>query len=149
AAEPDPEPNALRGGCHSLERGSAALCSGRHPMTDAPRSCPVCGTGSDKATLFMEEHIDSGRLSAFSYASRKEPEFMCHRLILCPTCDLVYVAEPPGSDELARAYHVASFDSSEEADDAAAAYIRAIRPTLDRLKRKEAALEIGAGTGIF
>ena len=68
---------------------------------------------------------------------------------VCPTCDLVYVDEPPGNDELARAYHVANYDSSDEADDAARAYIRAARLTLSKLPRREAALEIGTGTGIF
>lgn len=74
---------------------------------------------------------------------------MCHRLVKCPTCDLVYVDEPPDEDELAHAYHVADYDSSEEANDAATAYIRAIGPTLGSLGRRESALEIGAGTGVF
>jgi len=74
---------------------------------------------------------------------------MCHRLVQCPTCDLVYADEPPGDNELAHAYHVANYDSAEEADDAAKAYIRAVQPTLSCLRRREAALEIGAGTGVF
>jgi SAM-dependent methyltransferase len=74
---------------------------------------------------------------------------MCHRLVMCPTCDLVYVDEPPGDDDLAQAYHTADYDSSEEANDAALAYVEAIRPILDKLARKEAVLEIGTGTGIF
>lgn len=74
---------------------------------------------------------------------------MCHRLVQCPTCDLVYADQPPGNDELAHAYHAADYDSSEEANDAAASYIRAIRPTLGTLARRQSALEIGAGTGIF
>lgn len=113
------------------------------------RSCPVCQTNSERATLFLEETIDSNKLSEFSFASRKEPEFMSHRLVLCPTCDLVYVEKPPHVNELAHAYHVANYDSSEEADDAAMAYIQAIGPTLKQLTRREVALEIGTGTGIF
>jgi SAM-dependent methyltransferase len=74
---------------------------------------------------------------------------MCYRLVMCPTCDLVYVDEPPADDELARAYHTADYDSSDEANDAALAYISAIRPVLGKLSRKDAALEIGTGTGIF
>lgn len=97
----------------------------------------------------MAESYDRGRLSAFSYASRKEPEFMCHRLVQCPVCDLVYVSEPPQQDELAAAYHEADYDSSEEAHSAADAYLRAIGPLLGRLPRKERALEIGTGNGIF
>ena len=113
------------------------------------RPCPVCNTGSDEAMLFAEENIDRGKLSPFSFASRKEPEFMCHRLVQCPTCDLVYVDQPPSADELAHAYHVAEYDSSEEAGDAALAYMRALEPTLRKLNRRQKALEIGTGTGIF
>ena len=113
------------------------------------RPCPVCHTGCDKAKLFIENNIDSAKLSGFSFASRKEPEYMCHRLVQCPNCDLVYADQPPGEDELAHAYHVADYDSSEEANDAAASYIRAVRPTLGALARRQSALEIGTGTGIF
>lgn len=113
------------------------------------RPCPVCNTSSGNARLFLEGNIDPSKLTAFSFASRKEPEYMCHRLMQCPTCDLVYVDQPPGEDELAHAYHTANYDSSEEANDAAAAYIGAIRPTLNALARCQSALEIGTGTGIF
>ncbi len=113
------------------------------------RPCPVCGTDADKASLFVEETIDERKLSGFSFASRKEPEFMSHRLVLCPSCDLVYVDAPPGDHELAQAYHAADYDSADEANDAALAYIKAIRPVLGKLARQDAALEIGTGTGAF
>jgi SAM-dependent methyltransferase len=113
------------------------------------RSCPVCHTGFEKAKLLIDKNIDSAKLSGFSFSSRKEPEYMCHRLVQCPNCDLVYVDQPPGEDELAHAYHLAEYDSSEEANDAASSYIRAIRPTLDALACRRSALEIGTGTGIF
>lgn len=113
------------------------------------RSCPVCHTDSAKAKLFLEKNIDPTKLSEFSFASRKTPEFMCHRLMQCPSCDLVYANQPPGEDELAHAYHVADYDSSEEANDAAAAYISAILPALGKLAHRENALEIGTGTGVF
>ena len=105
--------------------------------------------GSEEARLFAEENIDRSKLSAFSFASRKEPEYMCHRLVQCQKCDLVYADRPPSADELAHAYHVAEYDSSEEAGDAAKAYVRALDPTLKKLVRRERALEIGTGTGIF
>lgn len=115
----------------------------------ATRPCPVCHSGPEQADLFLDENIDPSKLSEYSFASRKLPEFMCHRLVKCRTCDLVYVDQPPGDDDLAHAYHVADYDSSEEADDAAAAYIDAIRPILAKLPRRDRALEIGTGTGIF
>ena len=113
------------------------------------RPCPVCHTYSDMARLFIEKDIDPVKLSGFSFASRKEPEYMCHQLVQCATCDLVYANQPPGEDELAHAYHMADYDSSEEANDAATSYIRAIRPTLDKLAQHQSALEVGTGTGAF
>ncbi len=111
--------------------------------------CPVCNTPADSATLFLEENIDTSRLSGFSFASRKEPEYMCHRLVSCSICELVYAVHPPGQDDLASAYHTAEYDSAEEASDAADAYLEAIRPVLARLSHRQSALEIGTGTGVF
>jgi SAM-dependent methyltransferase len=99
--------------------------------------------------LFIEHNIDPKMLSRLSYASRKEPEYMSHRLMQCTHCDLVYADRPPDEDELAQAYHFAEYDSSEEADDAAADYILAIKPTLDKLPQRKSVLEIGTGTGVF
>lgn len=113
------------------------------------RSCPICDSSVDQATLFLNENIDSSKLSAFSFASRKSPEFMCHRLLKCNVCEVVYVDQPPTNNELSHAYHTADYDSAEEADDAAHAYIKAITPTLHKLAVRKKALEIGAGTGIF
>jgi SAM-dependent methyltransferase len=113
------------------------------------RDCPLCATPSRQAPTFLERNIEVSRHTALSFASRKPPEFMCHHLARCPTCDLVYADDPPGQEELAQAYHQADFDSAEEADDAAEAYIRAIGPLLAALPSRRAALEIGAGTGVF
>lgn len=113
------------------------------------RFCPVCNASSIDATLFQKENIDEHRISGFSYSSRKEPEFMCHRLVRCKICDLVYVSNPPAEHHLADAYHVSEYDSSEEANDAASAYIKTIQPILKNLNIKKRVLEIGAGTGIF
>jgi SAM-dependent methyltransferase len=97
----------------------------------------------------MEENIDPIKISDFSFSSRKTPEWMCHKLLRCQCCDLVYVSSPPSVDELARAYHDASYDSTDEANDAATSYIYAIEPALKLLPQRGRALEIGAGTGIF
>ena len=113
------------------------------------RSCPVCGASSEQSSLFIAENIDVSRISGFSFASRKAPEYMCHRMVRCHVCDVVYADSPPPVEQLAQAYHTACYDSSEEANDAAKSYALAIAPTLRRLPRREAALEIGAGTGIF
>lgn len=118
-------------------------------MMKIPRPCPVCHAGADQASLFLENSIDPAKLSGFSFSSRKAPEYMSHRLVQCAVCDLVYADQPPDADELARAYHQADYDSSEEANDAAAAYTLAARQALAQLKQRHSALEIGTGTGIF
>ena len=113
------------------------------------RNCPVCNSSSAQASVFMEENIDASQISEFSFASRKAPEWMCHRLVRCQTCSLVYAPTPPSVEELAQAYHQAAYDSNEEANDAAKSYMIAISPALRQLKSKKSALEIGTGTGIF
>jgi len=118
-------------------------------MTTAPRPCPVCHANHMHARLFLENSIDPSRLSEFSYSSRKVPEYMSHRLVQCVVCDLVYADQPPEADTLARAYHQADYDSADEANDAAVAYISAAQPTLAQLPQRHRVLEIGTGTGIF
>ena len=113
------------------------------------RPCPICKSSNEDAVIFQEENIDSKLLSEFSFASRKVPEFMCHLLLKCKNCDLVYASNPPAKAELAHSYHIAQYDTSEEANDAAASYIDAMRPLLNKLEKKERVLEIGAGTGIL
>lgn len=113
------------------------------------RTCPVCHSSADDASVFMDENIDTSQISRFSFASRKIPEWMCHQLLRCNLCSLVYVPDPPSVDELAHAYHEAAYDSSDDANDAATSYFAAINTTLMRLSKRGAALEIGTGTGIF
>ena len=115
----------------------------------ASRRCPGCESGHDRAILFVDETVDTRRITEFTFASRKVPEFMSYRMVRCLSCDLVYVESPPSQDELGKAYHQANFDSAEDANDAALAYIEAITPTLAQLPAKNNALEIGTGTGAF
>ena len=114
------------------------------------RACPVCNAGQDKAELFLAQNIDESRIVGSSFASRKVPEYMNHGMVRCTACDLVYVDQPPSQDELAESYHAADYDSAEEAEHAADAYISAIAPVLEKLTgRRGAALEIGTGTAAF
>nr|WP_233175783.1 class I SAM-dependent methyltransferase [Dyella sp. ASV24] len=113
-----------------------------------PRPCPVCRAFPDKPEIFLEERLDASRLNAYSFASRKTPEYLCHQMLRCPECDVVYVDRPPSQGALAEAYHAADYDSTEEANDAAKSYISAFTSVLNRLEKGDA-LEIGTGTGIF
>jgi SAM-dependent methyltransferase len=113
------------------------------------RQCPVCCSDPLDSELFAEENIDEKKISGLSFASRKPPELMSHRLVCCQTCDLVYAPKPPTVEDLANAYHRADYDSSEEAIDAANAYMKASLPVIKMLTKQDSALEIGCGTGIF
>lgn len=121
------------------------LVMASHPLRD----CPVCCAPAERAHLFVQERLDPRRLNQFSFASRKEPEFMSHRMVRCASCDLVFVDLPPSQLALADAYHQASYDSAAEAEDAAATYLEAVSPAIAQLDQRRAALEIGTGNGVF
>src|SRR5436309_1626238 len=53
------------------------------------RACPVCAS-TDASHVYAEANFNVAKLDEYAFASRKMPEYMHHRLIECPTCDLVY-----------------------------------------------------------
>lgn len=112
------------------------------------RPCPVCGA-SDESGVLCEAKLDPGALDGFAFASRKLPEYMHHRLLTCPTCDLVYASPIPPPDYLFRAYADAAFDSSQEAGLAAATYAQLLPRIACRLPNLGGALDIGTGEGAF
>lgn len=112
------------------------------------RPCPVCGN-TDEANEMYPQRVDLSRLGGMSYASRKEPEYMSLRMVVCPGCDLLYAPRIPSSSFLADAYAETEYDSDIEACHAAASYAGALRSLLERLPDRESALEIGAGNGSF
>jgi SAM-dependent methyltransferase len=99
--------------------------------------------------LYAEARLDKSRLDSFAYASRKMPEYMHHRLLLCEDCDLIYASPVPEQAELESAYEAAAFDSQRESEFAAATYTKALKPIINRLPDRTAALDIGAGDGAF
>jgi SAM-dependent methyltransferase len=96
---------------------------------------------------FAEEKIDSNQISDFTYASRKQPEFMCLRLVQCTNCDLVYAPAPPTSSFLHSAYSDAAYDSGPEAASAALSYAKALTKHIKKYTGRNAAIDIGAGSG--
>ena len=112
------------------------------------RLCPLCGD-TDASTLFAQARFDPARLGEFAYASRKLPEYMHHRLMLCSCCDVIYASPVPDTSELESAYETAAFDSQQEAAYAAETYITSLRSVFDRLPDRVGALDIGAGDGAF
>jgi SAM-dependent methyltransferase len=113
------------------------------------RDCPVCGAPAISGIPFLDRKIDKDRFNAFSYASRKTPEYMCYRLVRCPVCDVVYASESPPATTIGHAYHQAAYDSKNEALHAAMAYERALLPRLARLSGRNGVLDIGTGSGGF
>jgi SAM-dependent methyltransferase len=109
------------------------------------RACPVCG--ATEYIKFADEYIDPKRISGFSYASRKHPEFMCLRLVRCLGCNLVYAPNPPDTSFLSAAYADAAYDSSLEAQCAAQSYAHELAPYLSRLHNRNTAVDVGAGSG--
>lgn len=109
------------------------------------RTCPVCNSGNYEP--FADERIDPNRVGALTYASRKPPEFMCLRLVRCISCDLVYAPTPPEQEFLHAAYADADFDSGQEAVAAAQTYAQALKPHLQLLSGRNAAVDVGAGSG--
>jgi SAM-dependent methyltransferase len=109
------------------------------------RACPVCGRRDYR--IFAPERLDMARVSAFTYSSRKLPEFMCLRLVRCLGCDLVYAPEPPSAKFLGTAYAGAAYDSGVEARAAAETYAAALAPHLSVLPCRSVAVDVGAGSG--
>lgn len=116
-----------------------------HTQTKVERPCPVCGATNYAG--FTSERIDAAQVSAFTYSSRKQPEFMCLRLVRCLGCDLVYAPTPPAAEFLNAAYAEAAYDSAEEASAAADSYAKALRRYVDQLPNRNGAVDVGAGSG--
>ena len=112
------------------------------------RSCPICQS-TDPGQVLFEENIDEALINSFTFASRKMPEFMNLKLIVCRTCDSLYAPSVFQPYFLQQAYHTTSYDSDEEAYFAAASYARHLGDILPNLPDKKAALDVGAGNGAF
>lgn len=112
------------------------------------RLCPLCNSQT-AVSLFAEARLDTARMDAYAYASRKVPEYMHHRLLHCAGCDVIYASPVPNSDELASAYAAAAFDSQLESVYASLTYASAIGPVCARLPDRLRALDVGAGDGAF
>jgi SAM-dependent methyltransferase len=112
------------------------------------RNCPVCGS-KDQSHVFAGENFDAAKWDGFAFASRKMPEYMHYRLIVCPTCDLLYASPLPTLEMLAEAYREADFGSAAEAGFAARTYGRLLPAIVRELPDCKGALDVGTGEGAF
>lgn len=115
--------------------------------SDKRRRCPLCG--SEGAEVIAELNVDATRLDEFAFASRKRPEYMHHRLVLCAQCDLVFASPAPTPYSLERAYRDAAYDSGEESKFASLTYAAQLDRLLPTLPDSGGALDIGTGDGAF
>jgi SAM-dependent methyltransferase len=111
------------------------------------RAGPVCGATSGRELAAAS--IDTSALDEYAFAARKFPEYMHHRLVECPTCDVVYANPLFDFGGIDAAYDAAAFDSKEEAQFASRTYAGLVRRLLPRLPGTSAALDIGTGEGSF
>lgn len=112
------------------------------------RSCPVCSS-HDESNVIAESNYDESKVNKLSFASRKNPELMHFRLVLCPECDVLYTSPAPVGEFLDNAYRIAGYDSADEARFAARVYYKYLSRFLHRLPDHNGALDIGAGDGAF
>ena len=114
-----------------------------------PRACPVCGNADD-SRVFAPARFDLDQLDEFAFASRKIPEYMNFRLVICPQCDLLYANPILSMGKIMSAYEQAAFDSQEEAAAAARTYGRILDGFLGQVPAgRDGALDIGTGDGAF
>lgn len=128
--------------------GAQVRDAGMLPMHLVARPCPICGS-TDETQVFAEATFDPTKLDDFAFASRKMPEYMHHRLIVCTPCDLLYASPIPTVSDLTEAYGKAAFDSRDEARCAARTYAGLLRFITPHLPDREAVLDVGAGDGAF
>jgi SAM-dependent methyltransferase len=112
------------------------------------RPCPVCGSADDSHVI-AEGTIEPPAWNELSFSSRKLPEYVHHRMVECPVCDLAYASPTPAEGVLEREYEEAPFVSSEESAFAATTYRGLLHPVLEQLPSRKAALDIGASDGSF
>ena len=112
------------------------------------RPCPGCGS-TDESHIFLQENFDRTKFNEYSFASRKQPEYMHARLIECPVCDLVYANPLLELGSLETAYQEAAFDSGREAAYAASTYGKLLPNIIKKLPSLDGALDIGTGDGVF
>jgi SAM-dependent methyltransferase len=112
------------------------------------RICPVCGS-SKEARVHSESNIDPGKLTEFAFASRKLPEYMHPRLIVCAGCGLLYGNPVISSATIAALYREAAYDSTEESHYASVTYAKVLQKHLPDLPNLEGAMDIGTGDGAF
>ena len=117
------------------------------PIQSNHRECPLCQ--SDDYVVLMGEEFDVSKVDKFSFSSRKTPEFMHHKMVVCGKCDLAYANPIPDVEWVRSNYVKAQFDTAYESTHAADNHCRLLDKVLPYVPDRQAALDIGAGDGAF
>ena len=116
-------------------------------MESSHRECPLCQ--SDDFVVLMDEEFDLSKVDEYSFSSRKTPEFMHHKMVVCGECDLAYANPVPNLEWVQTNYIKAHFDTAHESAHAADNHSRLLDKVLPYVPERQAALDIGAGDGAF
>jgi SAM-dependent methyltransferase len=111
------------------------------------RDCSVCQRPTG-AKIVYENTYDPSR-DPHQFSSRKLPNGMHLRLLLCPECGLLFASPAPDGSALDKGYESAVYDSGPEADAASRTYAHYLKKHLAYFPERDGALEIGAGNGSF
>jgi SAM-dependent methyltransferase len=111
------------------------------------RDCSVCQRPTDAKVVYETNYEASLDKDAFS--SRKFPNGMHLRLLLCPRCSLLFASPAPDGSALDQGYESAVYDSGPEAEAASRTYAHYLKKHLAFFSERDGALEIGAGNGSF
>lgn len=117
-------------------------------MDMVSRNCPICKSDDD-SNVYAESYLDENQLDAFAFASRKIPEYMHYRLVLCSVCELLYANPVPSNNTLEEKYQEASYDSVSESKYASKTYGVFLQNIKNKIPDLLGALDIGTGDGSF
>lgn len=108
-------------------------------------SCIICGR---KLKLFRKEKINRSNLDAYTYSSRKTPEYMHYALYECKDCHALYSDCTVEKQEIFRNYKEAEYNSGNEANNASRTYYKYLCKYLPNYHANRA-LDIGTGNGSY
>ena len=100
-------------------------------------------------SVLTEQRLDESAINELTFSSRKTPDSMHYRMVICANCDLAYANPAPDIGWLRKNYIKASYETAEESNLAAANHSRLLDRVLHNLPDRDGALDIGTGDGAF
>jgi 2-polyprenyl-3-methyl-5-hydroxy-6-metoxy-1,4-benzoquinol methylase len=120
----------------------------RVAILEDERGCPLCDDFSPSRVL-TQESLDLDTINEFTFSSRKKPDNMRYKMVVCLNCDLAYAKRVPTFEWLRSNYVNASFDTGLESRHAAVNHASILDRIISKLPDFNGALDIGAGDGAF